>query len=253
VPNVLGPDKKKLSKRHGATSVMQFRDDGYLPEALLNFLALLGWAYDDRTELFTRPQLIECFTLERIGKSPAIFDIEKLNWMNGHYIRALDLADLTDRLLPFLTRAGLDADRATVRAMAPLVQDRLKRLDEIVEKVDWYFTDELEYDPRLLVGPKMTAEESLNALRTADEVLERFESFDDEAEIESALRGATERLGLKPAQFLGILRVAVTGKTVTPPLVGLLKILGRAKTLPRIRAGIAHLERMVVVPISKEK
>ena len=245
VPNVMGADKRKLSKRHGATSVIQFRDSGYLSEALVNFLALLGWAYDDHTELFTRRQLIELFTLDRIGKSPAIFDFAKLDWMNGYYIRELEPEDLTDRLMPFLDRAGLASDRPTVRAIVPLVQERLKRLDEIVEKVDFLFKDRLEYDPNLLIGQKMTAAESLSALRTAGEVLDGLASFDDEAQMEHELRAAAERLGLKPAQFLGILRVAATGKTVTPPLIGTLRILGRAKTMRRIRQALASLEGMV--------
>ncbi len=245
VPNVLGPDKRKLSKRHGATSVAQFREQGYLPEALLNFMALLGWAYDDHTELFTRNQLIELFTLDKIGDSPAVFDMTKLEWMNGHYIRALDVEDFTDRLMPFLERAGLNPDRATVRKIAPLVQDRIKRLDEIVGKADFFFKDQIEYDAKLLLGPKMTPAESLNALRTAGEVLEGLASFDNEAQMEYELRAAADRLGLKPAQFLGILRVAITGKTVTPPLIGTMMILGRAKTMQRIREALTKLESMV--------
>lgn len=245
VPNVLGPDKKKLSKRHGATSVTQFRDAGYLPEAVLNFLALLGWSYDDRTELFARNQLIELFSLEHIGNSPAVFDSTKLDWMNGHYIRTLDLEDLTDRLMPFLERRGLHPDRAMVRAIVPLVQDRLKRLDEIVERTDFFFQDTLEYDPKLLIGQKLNAAESLQALRTAGEVLSGLVSFDDEAQMEFELRAAAERLGLKPAQFLGILRVAVTGKTITPPLVGTIQILGRERTMQRIQQALTSLENMV--------
>jgi glutamyl-tRNA synthetase len=245
VPNVLGQDRKKLGKRHGSTSVIQFRDQGYLPEALLNFLALLGWSYDDKTELFSRSELIELFTLDHIGRSPAVFDMTKLEWMNGHYIRALDPEDLTDRLMPFLERAGLHPDRASVRALVPLVRDRLKRLDEIVEKVDLFFKDTLEYDPKLLIGPKMTAAGSLNVLRVAYSVMEGLTSFDDEAQLEYELRAAAERLGLKPAQFFGILRVAVTGKTVTPPLIGTLRVLGREKTLQRIRQALANLESMV--------
>jgi glutamyl-tRNA synthetase len=245
VPNVMGPDKRKLSKRHGATSVIQFRDAGYLSEALVNFLALLGWSYDDHTELFTRRQLTELFTLDKIGRSPAIFDFAKLDWMNGYYIRTLDAEDLADKLMPFLERAGLNPERPTVRAVVPLVQARLKRLDEIVERADFIFKDRLEYDPQLLIGPKMTGVESLNALRTASKVLHGLASFDDEGEVERELRAAAERLGLKPAQFLGVLRVAVTGKTVTPPLIGTLKILGREKTIQRVRAGLNYLENIV--------
>lgn len=245
VPNVMGPDRRKLSKRHGATSVLQFRDEGYLSEALVNFLALLGWSYDDHSELFTRRQLIDLFSLDKIGKSPSVFDFAKLDWMNGYYIRQLAPEELTDRLVPFLAHAGLSHDRPTVRAIVPLVQERLKRLDEIVEKVDYIFKDGLAYDPRLLVGQKMTAEESLAALGAAADAIGRLVSFDDEAEMERVLRAAADGQGLKPAQLLGVLRVAVTGKTVTPPLIGTLKILGRERTMSRVREALKQLESMV--------
>ncbi len=247
MPVVLGPDKKKLSKRHGATSITQFRDEGYLVEALVNFMALLGWAYDGERELFSRAELIEAFTLDHIHSSPAVFDRAKLDWMNGYYIRALETDELAERLLPFLTRAGIEADLETVKKIAPLVQERLKRLDEIAPLVDFIFQDEIPYDPKLLLGNKMNAVESLNALRNAGEVLDNFASFDDEHALEHELRAASEKLGLKPAQFFGILRVAVTGKTVTPPLIGVLKILGKQKTMARVNAALAQLKSLVVV------
>ena len=247
MPVVLGPDKKKLSKRHGATSITQFRDEGYLVEALVNFMALLGWAYDGERELFSRAELIGAFTLDHIHSSPAVFDRTKLDWMNGYYIRALTTDELAKRLLPFLTRAGIEADLETVKKIAPLVQERLKRLDEFPQLVDFIFQDEISYDPKLLLGNKMNAVESLNALRNAGEVLDNFASFDDEGALEHELRAASEKLGLKPAQFFGILRVAVTGKTVTPPLIGVLKILGKQKTMARVNAALAQLESLVVV------
>ncbi|TAH53781.1 MAG: glutamate--tRNA ligase [Chloroflexota bacterium] len=247
MPVVLGPDKKKLSKRHGATSITQFRDEGYLVEALVNFMALLGWAYDGERELFSRAELIGAFTLDHIHSSPAVFDRTKLDWMNGYYIRALTTDELAERLLPFLTRAGIEADLETVKKIAPLVQERLKRLDEFPQLVDFIFQDEISYDPKLLLGNKMNAVESLNALRNAGEVLDNFASFDDEGALEHELRAASEKLGLKPAQFFGILRVAVTGKTVTPPLIGVLKILGKQKTMARVNAALAQLESLVVV------
>lgn len=248
MPVVLGPDKKKLSKRHGATSILQFRDEGYLVEALVNFMTLLGWAYDGERELFTRDELIQAFTLDHIHSSPAVFDRAKLDWMNGYYIRALSADALAERLLPFLTRAGLAADLETTTLLAPLVQERLKRLDEIPPLVDFLFQDEIAYDPKLLVGTKMSAAESLNALRTAGEVLDHLASFDDEAALEGELRAASDKLGLKPAQFFGVLRVAVTGKTVTPPLVGTLKIMGKAKSMTRVEKALALLEQLTVAP-----
>lgn len=244
-PVVLGPDKKKLSKRHGATSVDQFRQEGYLPEALVNFMALLGWSLDDKTELFTPQQLIQAFTLDHLHHSPAIFDRTKLDWMNGYHIRALTPDDLAARLLPFLTRAGLEADLETTRKIAPLVQERLKRLDEIVPLVDFLFQEDVTYDPKELVGSNMTADEARRALRTAGEALDRI-SFDDAVAMERELRAAGAQLGLKPAQFFGILRTAVTGQAVTPPLVGVLQIMGKQKVLARIEQAMARLESLVM-------
>jgi glutamyl-tRNA synthetase len=234
VPNVLGNDKKKLSKRHGATSVTQFQNDGFLPEAMLNFLALLGWAYDDKTELFTRDQLIAHFTLGKIGHAPAVFDHAKLEWMNGVYIRELADNDLAARLLPYLPQADL----ATLRALAPFVKTRIKKLSEIVAIADFLFEDDLEYDPQLLIAKGMDAVSTSAALRAASATLEKYPAFDDEEKIEAELRADAEKLGQKNAQFFGALRVAVTGKTVTPPLMGVMRIMGREKTLRRIARAI---------------
>ena len=244
MPVVLGPDKKKLSKRHGATSIIQFRDEGYLVEALVNFMALLGWSYDDKTELFSRDDLIKIFTLDHIHRSPAVFDRNKLDWMNGHYIRALSTDELGVRLLPFLNRAGLPVDLKTAQQIAPLVQERLKRLGEAVPLVDFIFADQIEYDPKQLIGNKMDAAGSLHALQNAGQVLDSFDSFDDEEAFEREMRAAAEKLGLKPAQFFGVLRVAVTGKTVTPPLAGTLKLMGKAKTMARLRTALERLQSM---------
>ena len=241
VPNVLGPDKKKLSKRHGATSVIQFRDDGYLPEALVNFLALVGWSYDDKTEIFSRQQLIEYFTLDKIGHAPAVFDHAKLDWMNGYYIRALPDDELAARLLPFLRRANLQADAATVRGLVPLVRERLKKLSDIVALVDYVFVPDLEYDPRLLIG-KGDVSSARAALRAAQATLEKYASFDDEEKIEAELRADAAKLGQTNAQFFSALRVAVSGRTVSLPLMGSVRLLGREETLRRVERAIGMLE-----------
>ncbi len=234
LPIILAPGGKgKLSKRHGATSLLEFRRQGYLPEAMINFLALIGWAYDGKTELFTREELIEKFDLSGVNKSPAAFSYEKLEWMNGVYIRQLEPDELAERLLPFLTRAGLPADLTTVRRITPLIQERIKKLADVVEWTDFLFTTELSYDPQLLIGKGMTAEESLAALRKAREILAALPDFKEET-LERALRGLLEELGLKARQFFGIVRAAVTGKKVSPPLFGTLSILGREKVLKRL-------------------
>ncbi len=245
VPNVLGPDKKKLSKRHGATSVIQFRDEGYLQEAMVNFLARVGWSLDDKTELFTRDDLIRVFTLDRIEHAPGIFDHAKLDWMNGYYIRQLSDEELAKRLMPFLTRAGIVTDLATVTGMMPLFKERLKKLSDIVTLADYLFAADLEYDPNLLVGPKMDRAATISALQAAQAVFEQNASFDDEEKVEAELRAAAEKLGLKNQQFFGGLRVAITGKTVSPPLMGSMRILGREQSLRRVARAIAMLETSV--------
>ncbi len=234
LPVILAPTGKgKLSKRHGGVAVHEFRQQGYLPEAMVNFLALVGWAYDDKTEFFTRQELIERFGLAGVSKSPAAFSYDKLEWMNGAYIRQLGLDDLAERLMSFLTGAGLLADLATVRRIVPLVQERLKKLAEVVEWTDFFFTADLDYDPQLLIGKKMTAEESLAALRKARETLAALLNFDEET-LEEALRALVGELDLKAGPLFGIIRVAATGKKVAPPLFGTLSVLGRERVLARL-------------------
>jgi glutamyl-tRNA synthetase len=238
LPIILSPTGKgKLSKRHGGVAVREFRQEGYLPEAMVNFLALVGWAYDDKTEFFTRQELIEKFSLEGVSKSPAAFSYDKLEWMNGVYVRQLGTDDLAERLLSVLTGAGLPADLTTVRRIVPLVQERLKKLADVVEWADFFFVDRITYDPALLVGKKMTVEESLAALRKARETLAALPDF-EEATLEEALRALVEELSLKARQLFGIIRMAVTGKKVAPPLFGTLSILGQERTLERL----AHAE-----------
>jgi len=241
LPNVLGADKKKLSKRHGATSVLQFRDQGYLPEALFNFLARLGWSLDDKSELFTRQQLIDVFTLERIERAPAVFDPAKLDWLNGYYIRQLSDDELVQRMLPFFERANIRTDPATLRALIPLIKERMKKLTDAITLADFLLTDELEYDPHLLIGKGMDAPSTLAALRAAQSVLEKYTVFDDEEKIEAELRAAADQLGMKYAQFFGVLRVAVTGKTVSPPLMGSIRLVGRERTLRRLARAMQHI------------
>lgn len=249
MPVVLGPDKKKLSKRHGATSVLQFRDEGYLVEALINFMALLGWSYDDRREIFPPAELIKVFTLDHVHSSPAVFDRAKLDWMNGQYIRGLETGDLGARLLPFMTRAGLEVTLDEAVQIAPLVKERIKRLDEVVPLVDFMFQD-ISYESKALIGNKMNATESLAALRDAGEVLDGLLAFEDENVIEHELRAVADKLGLKPAQFFGVLRIALTGKTVSPPLAGVMRIMGKERVMARVSKGLAELERLAVEKVN---
>ena len=162
-PMILGPDRAKLSKRHGAVSILEYREQGYLPETMFNFLALIGWSLDDKTEIMSRQELVDNFSLERIGKTGAIFNREKLDWMNGVYIRSLSVDDFTQRALPFLDKGlppqvkrPLSIDY--VRQIMPLIQERARTLAEVPELVEFFFVDELDYDAGLLIDKKMTRE-----------------------------------------------------------------------------------------------
>jgi glutamyl-tRNA synthetase len=244
VSMILGEDGAKLSKRHGATALSDFRDSGYLPEAMFNFLALLGWAYDDKTEIMSREEMVQRFTLEKVSPSPAIFSREKLEWMNGIYIRQLQQDDLAARLLPFLRTAGVEADLATVRRSVPLIQERMKVLADAPGLVDFFFVEEIQHDPDLLIGKHMSADASLQALGRVRDILKEIPSFDEES-LETALRELTAELGLKAGQLFGIIRVAVTGKQVAPPLFGTLSILGRERVLARLGRAEEALNELV--------
>jgi glutamyl-tRNA synthetase len=225
VPDVLGDDGKKLSKRHGATSVDEFRSAGYLPQALMNFLALLGWAPDGETTIMPPDELIERFTLERVGASPATLDYQKLDWMNGVYLRGLDFDAYADALVGFLREQGYDWPEERVRAAAPLVQEKIERLGQFPEFAGFFFERRNGYDPAAL---------DANVLAAAEETLAKLEPFTAEA-IEQALRQLAEQLGQKPRQAFQPIRVAVTGSTVSPGLFESIELLGRDETLARIR------------------
>ncbi len=242
LPLILGTDRSKLSKRHGATSVLEYRRLGYLPEAMTNFLALLGWGYDDKTEMFTKDQLVELFTLDRVNKTPAVFNKDKLDWMNGVYIRDLAPADIAERVAPFLERPAAEGglpdavarpiDRAYLGQIVPLIQERLKVLSEATEQVDLFFV-ESPADRPTLVGKQLTPEEAARCLQAATAALEHHADWDHEA-LEALLRPMTEPLGQKTGVFFGLLRAAVTGRTVSPPLFETMAVLGRERCLARL-------------------
>jgi glutamyl-tRNA synthetase len=241
LPLILAPTGKgKLSKRHGGVKVREFRRQGYLPEAMVNYLARVGWSYDDQTEIFSRDELIRYFDLSGINHSPARFSYERLEWMNGYYIRQLEPGDLAERLVPFMAEAGFAVTAADLRPIVPLIRERLKTLADVVEWTDYFFRQDLEYDPSLLIAKKTTAAESLAALRRAREVLAQLPDFQTET-AEGVMRTLADDLGLKAGQLFGMIRVAATGKTVSPPLFETLAILGRAKTLARMDRAIEAL------------
>ncbi|MDQ2985041.1 MAG: glutamate--tRNA ligase [Actinomycetota bacterium] len=225
-PLLNGPDGKKLSKRHGAITVEEFRREGFIPEALVNYLALLGWSFDDHTELMTRDELVERFSLERVGKSAATFDCEKLAHMNGVYLRALPPDEYADRLVAYLRERGYDWDEELVRKAGPLVQEKIATLGEFPEFAGFLFGP---------VAPDADQFEDGTMLSAAIDALAEVEPFEAER-IESALRAVAERLGLKPRQAFQPIRLAVTGSTVSPGLFESLELLGREESLARMAA-----------------
>ena len=227
VPNVNGADGKKLSKRHGAVTVEEFRAAGYVPDALVNFLALLGWSYDDKTTIMSREDLIERFTLERVGASPATFDYQKLDWMNGVYLRAMSSGDYADALVTYLREQGYDWPDERVRQAGPLVQEKIERLGQFPEYAGFLFGP-VEPDRAQLDG-------AAPILREAAETLKTVEPF-DAARVESALRALAERRGQKPREAFQPIRVAVTGSKVSPGLFESMELLGRDETLARLAA-----------------
>jgi glutamyl-tRNA synthetase len=230
VPNVNGGDGRKLSKRHGAVTVEEFRDKGYLPEALVNFLALLGWSYDDKTTIMSRNELVERFSLERVGASPATFDYAKLDWMNGVYLRALSPEAYADRVLTYLREQGIGWDDEFVRRAAPLAQEKIETLGRFPDFMRFLFEPVEAVDGFDQQGREM--------LVAAADALAELEPFDAER-IEQALRATADELGLKPRQAFQPIRVAVTGSTVSPGLFESLEFLGRDASLSRIRRAAA--------------
>jgi glutamyl-tRNA synthetase len=245
LPMILGTDRAKLSKRHGAVSITEYRDQGYLPEAMVNFLALLGWSLDDKTELIPREELIENFSLERISRTAAIFNRDKLSWMNGVYIRNLSAEEFFEAVQPYLMTdeaAGkaLISDEEYVRAVLPLVQERARTLAEVTDLTQFFFVDELDYDSSLLLGEKMSRQSAVGALTAAQQRLRQLATF-DASSLEGVLRPLAAELGLKTSQFFGMLRVAVTGRTAAPPLFQTMAVLGRERCLRRIEAALQRL------------
>ena len=226
LPFVHGTDGSALSKRHGSVTVDEFRRQGYLPDALVNYLALLGWSFDDKTTIMLREELVERFTLDRVAKSPAVFDYEKLTWMNGMYLRALPIDEYAGVLVAWLAEQGYAWDEALVRKAAPIVQEKIALLGEFPSFAGFLFRP-VEPDPALLEG---TGE----LLGAAADALAAIESFAT-AEIEAALRGLAEARGLKPREAFAPIRMAVTGSKVSPGLFESIELLGRDESIARLR------------------
>jgi glutamyl-tRNA synthetase len=243
VPLILGPDKKRLSKRHGATSVMEYARQGYLPEAMVNFLALLGWSpgSGDR-ELFTRQELADVFDLSGISGGSAVFNPEKLDWFNQHYIVTLAPEELTSRIQPLLENAGLwDAEFVAGKhgwffSVLELLKPRAKRLEDFVSMGQYLFSDQIAFDATA-VAKHVKADGMVDHLHAVDGTLRALDAFDP-ASLETAIRAVADARGVKAAALIQAIRVAVSGRTATPGLFEVLSLLGRDRVHARLSRSV---------------
>jgi glutamyl-tRNA synthetase len=245
IPMILGPDGTRLSKRHGATSVTAFRDEGFLPEAMVNFLALLGWAYDGEREIFTLEELTQVFSLDRVSKNPAMFNYEKLEWMNGEYFRALPVARRAELTAAHLRATGAVpesalSDRGFLERAVEAVGDRMKRPQQFLDYAAYLFVDRVDPEPgpwaELLAKPLAAPR-----LRKLADALESVSPFEHDP-IEAATRGLASSEGVKAGEIIMPARIALTGKKVTPGIFDVILLLGRERTVRRLRDAGDRLE-----------
>ncbi|ASR34664.1 glutamate--tRNA ligase [Prauserella marina] len=244
LPYVMGEGNKKLSKRDPTSNLFNYRDRGFIKEGLLNYLALLGWSIADDRDIFTVDELVEAFEITKVSANPARFDVKKAEAINGVHVRALDIGDFTERVLPYLVGGGVlpaspsAAQLETLRAIAPLVQERVTVLSEAVDLLRFLFADEESFAPEEAAATKNLGPVSEPVLRAAIEALEATGSW-RAGEIEQALKNAlVDGLGLKPRKAFAPIRVAVTGRTVSPPLYESMELLGREISLGRLRRAL---------------
>ena len=240
LPFVMGTDNAKLSKRNGEVSIAWYRERGFLPEAICNYLALLGWSPGDDVENITMDQLVELFTVERVHSSPARFDMKKLEAINGDKIRLLTVDDLTDRIVPFLKRdnviTGSAQEIEVVKSAVPIIQERIATLAEASAMLKFLFVKNFEVDAQ--EAPKLKEAQAQDVLKKALEVLEPLTNW-NHIEIEEVLRSALlDGLGLKPRIAFGSVRVAVTGSHISPPLFESMALLGKERSITRLKQGI---------------
>ncbi len=242
VPMILAPDRSKLSKRHGAVAVEEFRAAGYLPEAIVNYLCLLGWSPGDDREIFTLEEAARLFTLERVNRTAAVYDVEKLTWMNGHYLRAADLDRLADLVEPRLAAAGLldgeRPDRPWLKRVLAAVRDRARTLAEIPDLVSYFFREPDTYEDKGV--RKHFQPEAAGLLEEARAVLAGLEPWTVEA-IEAAYRGLAARLGIAAGALIHPTRLALTGRTVGPGLFDVIYLLGRERCLERLERAVRFI------------
>jgi glutamyl-tRNA synthetase len=244
LPMVMGKDGHKLSKRHGATNIREFRRLGYLPEALINYIALVGWSYNDAREFFSLSELERLFSMEKINKAPAVFDYQKLEWFNGSYIRKMSAAEFGLAMKPLLIEAGYltgtAAEEALLSELGPLVQERVKILTEVPAMVRFIFEEPAAPAPQDLVAKKADPVRVLDALKRLEPILPELSAGGDQHE--ARLRAIADELGMKLGDMLMPLRIAVTGARVSPPLFDSIRLMGPEKARARTARAIAILK-----------
>ncbi|MDA1279076.1 MAG: glutamate--tRNA ligase [Chloroflexi bacterium] len=257
VPLILGKDRSKLSKRHGATSALEYRDRGFMQDAVFNFISLLGWSPGDDTEIMNRDEIVKRFSIDRINDSPAIFDSEKLEWMNGVYIRNTSKEHLVEAVLPFLERPESEGglpdsvvrpiDRAYLERVIPLVHERLKLLTEASETLDFFFVDSVNPKAEELPGRNMDAEMTSSALASALELCKTVTPFEPQ-HLESEYRALAEKMEMKPGQLFSPVRVATTGKVFAPPLFETMAAIGQDRCIERLENAVEILRSGATAP-----
>ncbi|MFQ5701119.1 MAG: glutamate--tRNA ligase, partial [Acidobacteriota bacterium] len=246
LPLILGPDRKRLSKRHGAVSVTQYRRAGYLPEALVNFLALLGWSPGGDRELMPIDTLIRLFSFEGVGGRGAVFDADKLLWMNGEYIRRLEPSELASRVRPWLEAEGLWQEslagerREWLESLLQMLKGRCPLLADLARSARPFLTSRFDYDPDA-VAKRFSGPEVARHLALLERVLCAVEPF-DEATCEAALRGLAEKQGVKAATLIHPARVALTGSNVSPGLFEVMALMGRESVVARLRRAVHYIQ-----------
>jgi glutamyl-tRNA synthetase len=239
VPLIHGKDKGRLSKRHGATSLLEYRNDGFLPEALMNYLARLGWAYGDQ-EVFSKDELIEKFDLGNVGKSPSIFDMDKLLWLNGHYMKNLPEEEIVRRFKPFVERLGVKVrDKDQLVPIVINLRERAKTLKEMAEMAAFFFTDDVQYDDKarqkfLTPATRPILERFLSGFRS-------LPSLDTEGQ-RQLIEGLAQETNKKLVDIIQPIRVALSGKTVTPGIFEVISIIGRADVEKRLERAISSID-----------
>lgn len=236
LPMVMGNDGQKLSKRHGSTAVKDFKAKGYLPEALLNYVTLVGWSYDDKTEFFTKEQLEKCFDIKKIHTAPGIFDYKKLDWFNGQYIRAKSDEELATLILPYMKNAGIDVSEKALLKYIPLIKERIKVLSDAPVMLSFLFKPVVYTSKESFAAKNQTLDDTKQMLSIAESVAEKGEN------IEEALSSYAKEHGIKMNNIFMPLRVAITGSPVSPPLGESIEILGQKEALSRIEKALAYLD-----------